>query len=108
MPGFLKTKDIKIGEGAEARAGAWVKVHYTGRLGDGSIFDSSRGRDVFEFQLGAGQVIQGWDEGVAGMKAGGIRHLEIPPHKGYGKRGFPPIIPADATLFFEVELVAVG
>ncbi|MEN9785128.1 MAG: hypothetical protein RLZZ299_392 [Pseudomonadota bacterium] len=107
MPGFLKTHDVTVGTGAEATSGRMVTVHYTGRLGDGSVFDSSRGRDAFQFMLGAGQVIQGWDQGVAGMKVGGVRMLEIPPHLGYGRRGFPPVIPPEATLHFEVQLLEV-
>ena len=107
MPGFLKTTDLVVGTGAEAVPGSFVTVHYTGRLGDGSVFDSSKGREPFEFSLGAGQVIQGWDKGVAGMRVGGKRQLEIPPHMGYGKRGYPPVIPGDATLWFEVELLDV-
>ncbi len=107
MPGFLKTRDVTVGTGDEATAGRMVSVHYTGRLGDGSVFDSSRGRDAFQFMLGAGQVIQGWDQGVAGMKVGGVRMLEIPPHLGYGRRGFPPVIPPESTLHFEVQLLEV-
>jgi peptidylprolyl isomerase len=107
MPGFLKTRDVTVGTGEEATAGRMVSVHYTGRLGDGSVFDSSRGREAFQFMLGAGQVIQGWDQGVAGMKVGGVRMLEIPPHLGYGRRGFPPVIPPESTLHFEVQLLEV-
>ena len=106
---MLDIQDLEIGAGAEATAGQTVGVHYTGRLTDGSKFDSSldRGRP-FSFQLGAGEVIQGWDQGIAGMKVGGKRRLTIPPALGYGARGYPPIIPANATLVFEVELVSVG
>ena len=104
----MEIQDLTVGQGAEAVAGKTVSVHYTGTLTSGSKFDSSldRGRP-FEFRLGAGQVIKGWDEGVAGMKVGGKRKLTIEPEKGYGARGFPPVIPANATLVFEVELLAV-
>src|SRR5512138_3742048 len=104
----LKIEDLRAGTGAEARAGQRVTVHYVGTLTNGSKFDSSRDRDEgFTFKLGAGQVIKGWDQGVAGMKVGQIRKLTIPPELGYGARGFPPVIPANATLVFEVELLGV-
>ncbi len=105
----LQQQDIKVGTGAEAKAGQNVSVHYVGTLTTGAKFDSSRDRDEpFGFRLGAGQVIKGWDQGVAGMKVGGMRKLTIPPELGYGARGFPPVIPANATLVFEVELLGVG
>jgi len=105
----LQKEDIVEGSGDEAVAGKPVSVHYTGTLTDGSKFDSSLDRgQPFQFQLGAGQVIQGWDEGVQGMKVGGKRKLTIPPEMGYGARGFPPVIPPNATLVFEVELLGVG
>jgi FKBP-type peptidyl-prolyl cis-trans isomerase len=105
----LVIEDIKVGTGAEAKSGANVTVHYVGTLAsNGSKFDSSRDRGKgFSFKLGAGQVIQGWDKGVAGMKVGGLRKLTIPPHLAYGERGFPGAIPPNSTLVFEVELLSV-
>ncbi|EPX61139.1 FKBP-type peptidyl-prolyl cis-trans isomerase [Cystobacter fuscus DSM 2262] len=104
----LQVEDTKVGTGTEAVAGKTVTVHYVGTLTNGSKFDSSRDRkEGFTFRLGAGQVIQGWDKGVAGMKVGGIRKLTIPPEMGYGARGFPPVIPPNSTLLFEVELLEV-
>src|SRR6476646_2776993 len=102
----LKIEDIKVGDGQEAKSGDRVTVHYVGTLTDGKKFDSSRDRGQgFTFNLGAGQVIKGWDRGVAGMKIGGLRKLTIPSDLAYGARGFPPVIPANATLVFEVELL---
>ena len=107
-PSGLQYVDLKEGTGEEAKAGNRVSVHYTGWLKDGKKFDSSLDRNQpFQFQLGAGMVIQGWDEGVAGMKVGGKRKLIIPPDLGYGKRGAGNVIPPDATLTFEVELLEV-
>lgn len=98
--------DIVTGNGAEAAAGQTVTVHYTGWLTNGNKFDSSKDRDdPFEFPLGAGHVIRGWDEGVQGMKVGGTRKLTIPPDLGYGARGAGGVIPPNATLVFEVELL---
>jgi FKBP-type peptidyl-prolyl cis-trans isomerase len=103
-----QAQDVKVGSGPEAKAGDTVSVHYVGTLTDGSKFDSSRDRgQPFSFTLGQGRVIRGWDLGVAGMQVGGVRTLTIPPEEGYGARGFPPVIPANATLVFEVELIAV-
>ncbi|HKA91860.1 MAG TPA: FKBP-type peptidyl-prolyl cis-trans isomerase [Haliangiales bacterium] len=104
----LKIDELKVGTGAEATAGKTVDVHYTGWLENGSKFDSSldRGRP-FSFPLGGGKVIKGWDQGVQGMRVGGKRKLTIPSDLGYGARGFPPVIPANATLIFEVELLGV-
>jgi FKBP-type peptidyl-prolyl cis-trans isomerase len=104
----LKIEDSKVGTGAEAVAGKTVSVHYTGYLTDGKKFDSSVDRgQPFKFQLGAGQVIKGWDQGVAGMKVGGKRKLTIPPTLGYGERGAGGVIPPNATLIFDVELLNV-
>lgn len=104
----LQMDDTKVGTGTEAVAGKTVTVHYVGTLTDGKKFDSSRDRkEGFTFKLGAGQVIKGWDQGVAGMKVGGVRKLTIPPEQGYGARGYPPVIPPNSTLLFEVELLDV-
>lgn len=104
----LKIEEQKVGTGTEAKAGKMVSVHYTGTLTDGKKFDSSLDRgQPFSFALGAGQVIKGWDEGVAGMKVGGKRKLTIPSELGYGARGAGGVIPPNATLVFEVELLDV-
>src|SRR5438105_5636876 len=98
----LKYDDLVVGTGPEAKKGQTVSVHYTGWLTDGTKFDSSKDRgQPFSFPLGAGRVIRGWDEGVAGMKVGGKRKLTIPPELGYGARGAAGVIPPDATLVFE-------
>ena len=102
----LVYEDTVVGEGAAAKAGDYVIVHYTGWLTNGSKFDSSKDRnDPFQFPLGQGHVIKGWDEGVQGMKIGGARKLTIPAHLGYGARGAGGVIPPNATLVFEVELL---
>lgn len=103
----LRITDLEIGDGPEASAGQTVSVNYRGTLEDGKEFDSSYNRGPFSFPLGAGRVIQGWDEGVAGMKVGGKRKLVIPPELGYGSRGAGKVIPPNATLIFEVELLGV-
>ena len=111
-PSGLRYEDTNPGDGDEAAAGQFVQVHYTGWLYEngtqGAKFDSSRDRnDPFAFSLGAGMVIQGWDEGVAGMKVGGKRTLIIPPELGYGARGAGGVIPPHATLKFDVELLGI-
>jgi FKBP-type peptidyl-prolyl cis-trans isomerase len=104
----LNYDDETVGTGKEAKSGDTVDVHYTGWLKDGTKFDSSKDRGrPFSFQVGAGRVIKGWDEGVAGMKEGGKRKLVIPPDLGYGARGAPGAIPPNAELTFEVELLKV-
>ena len=104
----LVIEDLQVGDGLEASAGKQVFVHYTGWLTNGQKFDSSLDRNqAFSFRLGAGMVIKGWDQGVNGMKVGGKRKLTIPSHLGYGERGAGGVIPPNATLIFEVELLDV-
>ncbi|MCB9640338.1 MAG: FKBP-type peptidyl-prolyl cis-trans isomerase [Myxococcales bacterium] len=104
----LQIEDLQVGTGEEAKAGMTVSVHYTGWLTNGQKFDSSLDRNSpFSFPLGGGRVIKGWDQGVAGMKVGGKRKLTIPPELGYGARGAGGVIPGNATLIFEVELLGV-
>ena len=109
MSDTLKIEDLLVGDGEAAKAGQQVSVHYTGWLLDGTKFDSSldRGRP-FSFPLGQGRVIKGWDQGCEGMKIGGKRKLTIPPHLGYGARGAGGVIPPNATLVFEVELLGLS
>lgn len=105
----LQIEVLREGTGDVAAAGQTVTVHYVGTLTDGKKFDSSRDRGQgFKFPLGAGRVIKGWDQGVAGMKIGELRKLTIPSHLAYGAGGFPPVIPPNATLVFEVELLATS
>jgi FKBP-type peptidyl-prolyl cis-trans isomerase len=107
-PSGLQFKDTKVGDGASPKKGQTVIVHYTGRLTDGQVFDSSHKRNQpFKFQIGIGQVIKGWDEGVMSMKVGGTRTLIIPSELGYGTRGAGSLIPPNATLEFDVELLGV-
>jgi peptidylprolyl isomerase len=104
----LEYIELEAGTGAQAQAGKTVEVHYTGRLQDGTVFDSSVSRGVpISFKLGIGQVIKGWDEGIALMKVGGKAQLVIPPNLGYGASGAGGVIPPNATLVFDVELVDV-
>ncbi|CAN5836899.1 hypothetical protein BH23GEM6_BH23GEM6_24190 [soil metagenome] len=108
LPSGLYIEDVTVGQGAEAMSGQTVVVHYTGWLPDGTEFDSSRTRnDPFVFDLGAGEVISGWDQGVAGMRVGGRRKLVIPPDLAYGAGGAGGVIPPNATLVFDVELLDV-
>ncbi|NJL10295.1 MAG: FKBP-type peptidyl-prolyl cis-trans isomerase [Calothrix sp. SM1_7_51] len=108
-PSGLKYKEIKEGDGETPQKGQKVKVHYTGTLENGNKFDSSRDRgQPFEFNIGVGQVIKGWDEGVGSMKVGGRRELIIPAELGYGARGAGGVIPPNATLLFDVELLGVN
>ena len=113
--GQLIVKDVVVGTGAEAKAGNLVSVQYTGKFANGTVFDSSNRpsetgalvETPIQFVLGTGRVIKGWDQGILGMKVGGKRSLVIPADLGYGAAGFPPVIPANATLYFDVELVGV-
>lgn len=109
LPTTLSAQDVVEGQGPAAKQGDTVTVNYVGALPDGTVFDASaRHGQPFTFRLGAGEVIQGWDQGVAGMKVGGKRVLIIPPDMGYGAQGAGGVIPPNATLVFEVELVQIG
>ena len=103
----LQYENTECGEGAAAAPGDVVTVHYTGKLENGETFDSSVDGEPFTFQLGVSQVIQGWQEGVAGMSEGGERTLTIPPELGYGKAGRPPVIPRNSTLIFDIEVLEI-
>lgn len=103
----LEYEELECGDGTEVARGDVITVHYTGTLDDGTEFDSSRGGDPVSFALESGNLIEGWVEGIPGMKEGGRRKLTIPPELGYGEAGFPPDIPPDATLVFDVEVVSV-
>lgn len=110
LPSGVKIEDLVVGTGAEAVPGKIISVHYTGTLANGKKFDSSfdhPGKKPLMFKLGSGMVIKGWDDGLVGMKVGGKRRLTIPPEQAYGADGFPPVIPPNATLIFETELIEV-
>jgi peptidylprolyl isomerase/FKBP-type peptidyl-prolyl cis-trans isomerase FkpA len=105
----LEKEDLKEGTGPAAKSGDWIEVHYIGTFPDGKKFDSSYERnEPYPFRLGREQVIKGWDEGLVGMKAGGKRKLTIPPNLAYGSKGYPPNIPPNATLIFEVEMLSIN
>jgi len=103
----LKYVDLVVGTGAQPKAGDTVVVHYTGRFTNGKVFDSSVGKQPFQFVLGRGQVIKGWDEGVGTMRVGGRRKLIIPPQLAYGAQGYPGVIPPNSTLVFDVRLLRI-
>ncbi|XP_001606442.1 46 kDa FK506-binding nuclear protein [Nasonia vitripennis] len=107
VEGGVQVEDLKVGEGAPAKSGKFVSVYYIGRLKNGKKFDQTQQGDGFKFRLGKGEVIKGWDVGIAGMKVGGKRRLTIPPNMAYGAKGSPPVIPPNSQLNFEVELRAI-
>ena len=106
-PSGLKYRDVVVGKGLQPKGGDVVFVNYTGRFTNGKVFDTSVGKQPFEFQIGRGQVIKGWDEGVSTMHVGGKRKLVIPPDLAYGAQGFPPVVPPNSTLVFDVELLKI-
>ena len=106
-PSGLKYVDLLVGKGPTPKEGDTVLVHYTGRFTNGKVFDTSRGKPPFHFVLGRGQVIKGWDEGVASMHVGGKRKLTVPPGLAYGAQGYPGVIPPNSTLVFQVELLEI-
>jgi FKBP-type peptidyl-prolyl cis-trans isomerase len=107
-PQVTKAVDVKLGTGPAVKPGDEVVVHYVGRLVNGREFDSSKGRnEPFEFGVGRGMVIKGWDIGLVGMRPGGVRRLTIPPNEAYGESGAPPSIPPNSTLLFEIELLKI-
>ena len=106
-PSGLKYVDLLVGKGPAPKDGDTVLVHYTGRFTNGKVFDTSRGKQPFHFVLGRGQVIKGWDEGVASMHVGGKRKLTVPPGLAYGAQGYPGVIPPNSTLVFQVELLEI-
>jgi FKBP-type peptidyl-prolyl cis-trans isomerase len=107
-PITTKIVDVKVGAGPAVKAGDVVVVHYVGKLAGGKVFDSSKARgQPFEVTVGRGRVIKGWDVGLVGMQAGGVRQLAIPSDEAYGARGVPPLIPPQAKLFFEIELLQI-
>ena len=107
-PSHTRITDVKVGTGPAVKAGDTVRVHYVGKLSDGTVFDSSKARGVpFEVVVGRGMVIQGWDAGLLGMQAGGVRQLVIPPEEAYGSKGAGKAVPPDSTLSFEVDLIGI-
>jgi hypothetical protein len=104
----LKVEEVTAGQGTRAATiGDTVRVHYTGTLANGTMFDSSKGHDPLEFKIGSGMLVKGFERGCIGMRVGGKRRLHIPPHLGYGARGAPPRIPPDATLVFDIEMIEI-
>lgn len=107
-PSHTRIVDVKVGTGPAVKAGDRVAVHYVGKLADGKVFDESKPRgQPFEFRVGEGMVIRGWDVGLVGMQAGGVRQLVIPPDEAYGSKGAGKVIPPNSTLYFEVELIGI-